>query len=513
LGILNFGSCDLFAICDLEFKNYEGLHFRSKASIFFCQIIMTALPSANSAPVKMAIITSYFNGETYGLLGPQMAASIIEDGRGCECIVIAVSREDDHAMLKKALADYFGAHRPIIGFSALSAREDLFSLAAELKDAGAITILAGPQANVDFTGENGWQAHPHRFKGLWGSFSYGLQGPAEQVIPLLSSPDTSDVSSIPGLLLAEADGTVRQNAPKAWDPKYLRKVRWDNIYLLAGNGLAPLKIKTGQVLQHIGCPHAARITEVRIDYPATISTGQAKSIKLPLRGCSFCDVAVDKGFHGTLDSETVIRQILCLPEIRDGRKIPFELVNEYPLPVLQDLIEEVYSRDIELCQINLTLRADGLISGIEHLKASLAVAARRGIFVLLCSIGFESFDDRILRNLNKGLSVADNLQAIRLMRDLKAEFGDAFGYSSREGANHGFIHPTAWDTEETASENQKTISLYGLQNDILPPHSTPLVIHHASTLGNWIRELEQIEDLRWPRYGSVIGWWDTPLRN
>ncbi len=221
-------------------------------------------------------------------------------------------------------------------------------------------------------------------------------------------------------------------------------------------------------------------------------------------------MAVDKGFHGTLDTETVIRQIQCLPEIRYARKIPFELINEYPLPILLDLLEAIHLRDIELSQINLTLRADGLISGVEHLKSLLMVAARRDIFVLISSIGFESFDDRILRNLNKGLSVADNLQAIRLMRDLKAEFGDTFGYSNREGANHGFIHPTAWDTEETAAKNQKTISLYGLQNDILPPHSTPLVIHHASALGDWIREIEHREGLQWPRYGSVIGWWDTP---
>ena len=96
------------------------------------------------------------------------------------------------------------------------------------------------------------------------------------------------------------------------------------------------------------------------------------------------------------------------------------------------------------------------------------------------------------------------------MRDLKDEFGDAFGYSSREGAIHGFIHPTAWDTKETSAEIQKIIHLYGLQNDILPPHSTPLVIHHASGLGDWIREIERREKLWFNRYGTVIGWWDTP---
>ncbi len=471
---------------------------------------MTALRTTYRPAEKMAVITSFFKGETYGLLGPQMAATIIEDQCVCECIVIAASREDDRISLKKALADYFGAHRPIIGFSALSGREDLFSLAAELKAEGAITILAGPQASVDFSGERGWRDHPHRFKGLWRSFNYGLQGPAEQVLPLLNRPGTNDVLSIPGLLVADADGIVRQNAPKVWSPNYLGRVRWENIYILAKDGLAPLNVRTGQVLQHIGCPHAARTTEPRIDYPDSISSGRAKATRLRMRGCSFCDVAVDKGFHGTLDTETVIQQICCLPEAPDGRKIPFELINEYPLPILSDLLSEVHSRHIGISQINLTLRADGLISGIQHLRAVLAVAARRDIFVLLSSIGFESFDDRILRNLNKGLSVAKNLQAIRLMRQLKEEFGDAFGYSSREGANHGFIHPTAWDTEETAAEIQKTIYLYGLQNDVLPPHSTPLVIHHASALGDWIREIEHREGLRWQRYGNVIGWWDAP---
>ncbi len=460
----------------------------------------------------MAIITSYFKGETYGLLGPQMAATIIEDHGACECIVIAVTREDEKATLKRVLADYFAAQRSIIGFSALSGREDLFSLAGELKAEGAITILAGPQANVDFSGERGWRNHPHRFKGFWGCFDFGLQGPAEQVVALLHRLDKNDGLLIPGLLYLNKEGIVRQNPPKEWDHNYLGKVRWDNIYRLTKDGVAPLNVDTGQVLQHIGCPHAARMTEPQIDYPASIRQGQGQKIKLNLKGCSFCDVAADKGFHGKLDTETVISQIQCLPETPQGRKIAFELINENPLSALSGLLQELHSRNIRISQINLTLRADGLLSGLQHLKAALKVAGKLGIYILLSSIGFESFDNRILRNLNKGLSVETNLKAIRLIRQLKEEFGEAFGYSSREGANHGFIHPTAWDTEETAAEIQKNIYLYGLQNDILPPHSTPLIIHHASGLADWIREIEGRERLWFKRYGTVIGWWGSAHR-
>jgi radical SAM superfamily enzyme YgiQ (UPF0313 family) len=459
----------------------------------------------------MAIITSYFKGERYGLLGPQMAATIIQDNTPYACIVIAVTRDDERASLKKALADYFGVQRPIIGFSALSGREDLFSLAKELREEGAITILAGPQANVDFLGENDWQNHPHRFKGLSAHFSFGLQGPAEQIIQLLNSLDRNDWSDVPGLLYQKREDVI-QNPPKAWDRKCLEKVRWDNIYRCTKDGMTPLKITSGQVLQHIGCPHAKRIREIEIDYPVSINAKQKQSIKLRLKGCSFCDVAADKGFFGKLDTAAVISQIRCLPQAADGRKIPFELINENPLGDLLDLLKEVKTRDIPISQINLTLRADGLILGLHYLRQALRLARETGIYVLLSAIGFESFDDSILHNLNKGLSVEKNLQAIRLMRQLKEEFPAQMGYSSKEGANHGFIHPTAWDTKETFARIQETIYLYGLQNDILPAHSTPLIIHHASALGHWIREIERRERLCFKRYGSIIGWWEAPQR-
>lgn len=459
---------------------------------------------------KMAIITSFFKDETYGLLGPQMAATIIQEHASSECIVIAVAREYDKVALKNALVDYFAAAKPVIGFSALSGREDLFALAKELRDAGAVTILAGPQANVDFLGETGWQHHPHRFKGYAQNFDFGLQGPAEQVVQLLNRLDEKDRSQIPGLLYRDRHGAIIQNPPKNWNEAYLGKVRWDNIYILAKDGLAPLKIRTGQVLQQIGCPHAARMAPTDIDYPAVISGRQGQRIRLHLKGCSFCDVAMDKGFHGKLDLQTVINQIRCLPQDPEGRRIPFELIDENPLSHLTGLFREVDLQGIRLSQVNLTLRADWFILGFQHAKEALRTAGELGIYILLSSVGFESFDDAILRNLNKGLTVAKNLEAVRLMRQLKEEFPRQLGYSSKEGANHGFIHPTAWDSKASAAEIQKTIYLYGLQNDILPPHSTPLIIHHASGLGDWIRAIEGREGLCFKRYGSIIGWWEAP---
>ena len=461
---------------------------------------------------KMAIISSYFAGETYGLLGPQMAATVIQENTPYDCIVIAVAREDDKDLLKRALADYFGVERPIIGFSTLSGRKDLFSFAKECKAKGALTILAGPQADVDYLGENNCQDHPCRFQGLTENFSFSLHGPAEQATYLLQHLDKNTWKDTPGLLYVDKNKRIIQNPKNTWEEKYLQKVHWNNIYRIGKSGLVSHTITTGQILQQIGCPYAAQKKLVEIDYPAVIEGIDTQKVKLPLKGCSFCDVAVDKGFYGQLNSTTVFEQINCLPETAEGKKIPFELINENPIPGLSRLLQHTRENDIKLSQINLIVRADWFLRGEKKLRSALMLAQNLGVRILLSSVGFESFDDRILHNLNKGLNVETNLQAIQLMRQLKEEFPLVWGYARSEGAIHGFIHPTPWDTKASSASIQRVLSLHNLPPDILPEHSIPLIIHHASGLGDWIREVERREGVQFKRYGSIIGWWHEEKR-
>jgi hypothetical protein len=220
-------------------------------------------------------------------------------------------------------------------------------------------------------------------------------------------------------------------------------------------------------------------------------------------------VAIDKGFHGVLSLDGVLQQILRLPEREDGRKIPFELINENAVPGLPALLAGVRAKGIRLSQINLTLRADWFVLAEKILREALALADALDVRILLGSMGFESFDDRILFNLHKGLDVETNLRAVKLTRELKNEFPRQWAYARREGAVHGFIHPTPWDTTETESNNSRIIALYGLLNDILPDRSVPLIIHHASALGDWAREIEKRENIQFKREGSTIGWWQV----
>ena len=228
----------------------------------------------------MAVIASFQKDEGYGLLGPQMAATIIESHSPCKCIVIAVSREDDKTALKTALARYFGRQKPLIGFAALSGRPDLFALAGELKASGAVTVLAGPQAAVDFAGEKEWATHPHRFQGLADCFSFALQGPAEQFLQLFNPSAATDPHRITGLVYRDSDGRIITNPAVSWDERYLGKVDWQNLHSAAGGRLVPLPVSTGQVLQQIGCPHASRRQEIEIDYPASLPDRKEEKIRI-----------------------------------------------------------------------------------------------------------------------------------------------------------------------------------------------------------------------------------------
>jgi hypothetical protein len=458
----------------------------------------------------MVILANYADSEaSYGLLGPQMAATIIQGNTDYECIVVAVGHEYDRLQLKKTVTQLCGSDKPVVGFSNLGGRADLWSLSKQLKEDGAVTIIGGPQANVDYVGEVDWEKHPQRFHGVSDSFTYALQGPAEQLISLINSRFNEEPDRVTGLVFNN-DGRCFVNGQGSWNGNFLSKVNWKNLYRMGSSGLEQLSITTAQVVQQIGCPYAAIPVKVSIDYPTRLMDSsflKEGSIQIELQGCSFCDVARDKGFSGNLPLDNVLAQIINLPEDTDGRKIPFELINEASLTSLCQLLSAIRQRDINVSQINLVTRADWLLTAEEQTRDALRLAKDMNVRILLSAVGFESFADSILKNLNKGYAVGTNIAAIRLMRQLKEEFPETWFYTPEDGASHGFIHPTPWDTTETRREMNALIFAYGLNQDILPNQSTPLIIHHASALGDWVRELEIKLGVTLKRTGSVIEWW------
>ncbi len=234
-------------------------------------------------------------------------------------------------------------------------------------------------------------------------------------------------------------------------------------------------------------------------------------LEIQSEGCIFCDVSRDKGYHGSLERERVIAQIANLPEI-DGRKIAFELIDEYPILSLGRLLEDTEKQRIRLSQINLVCRVDDINAHSSDLTEILSLAKKQDTKIMFASIGFESFSDRLLQYFCKGITVSDIVKSVETLRRLKDKFKDNLLYRRDEGANNGFIHPTPWDDSEILQEIDRNIFLHRFFEDILPQDSIPLIIHHASYLGDWIRKIESKSTVTFSRDANWIEWWNPSLR-
>ncbi len=433
------------------------------------------------------IIFTHHSGESHGILGAQLAASFFQKKLSLSSQVVGVERNFSKENLFQYLKDYYRGKERVIAFSHLCGRKDLIELIKELKQDGFKTLLGGPQAKEDYEGEPETDRYPHRFKGLKSLLDMAYQGPV--------------------------DGLVQEDLTKSgvclerpWKREIFLEVDWSNLYTFS-DYLKKHDVRIGQVLQAIGCPYSEKTQRILLPPPILLQDKGIGEIEVRSRGCLFCDVSRDKGFQGLLERERVIEQMERLPEW-EGRKIVFELIDEYPLHSLRTLMEEVDHRKIRLSQINLVCRVDDINRHAAHLPEILLRAEEQKIKILFASIGFESFSDRLLQTFCKGVRWDDIVQCIETLRHLKNRFGATLLYRRDEGANHGFIRPTPWDDGETMREVDRNIFLYRLFEDILPEHSTPLIIHHASFLGDWIREIEESTGITFGRQGTWVEWWN-----
>jgi hypothetical protein len=172
-------------------------------------------------------------------------------------------------------------------------------------------------------------------------------------------------------------------------------------------------------------------------------------------------------------------------------------------------MEDAQRHDIKLSQINLVCRVDDINTHASDLVEILSLARSQDIKIMFSSIGFESFSDRLLQYFCKGITVEDIVKCVETLRRLKDRYGTTLLYRRQEGANHGFIRPTPWDDSETMQETDRNIFLHRFFEDILPEHSTPLIIHHGSYLGDWIRQIESTTGITFSREGTWIEWWNS----
>jgi hypothetical protein len=437
------------------------------------------------------IIFTHHTGEPHSILGAQVAATFFQRRLSIPSIVVGMERNFSKERILGFINDYCTGKEKVVAFSHLCGRKDIIGLVQELRQKGFITVLGGPQARQDYHGEPDTDSYPHRFKGLKSVFDLAFQGPVDRL-----GPEHLDMR---GLLLEYP-----------WTKNIFLEVDWSNLYTFSDTP-KKLDVRLGQVLNAVGCPYASKLQAVTLPPPVNLRERGVPELNVRSEGCIFCDVSRDKGYHGSVDRDRVMTQIAGLPEV-DGRKIPFELIDEYPIRHLGKLLEDAERYKIKLSQINLVCRVDDINAHVSDLSEILSIARKEDIKIMFASIGFESFCDRLLQYFCKGITVADIVKCVETLRRLKERFESHFLYRRDEGANHGFIRPTPWDDSETLQEMDRNIFLHRFFEDILPEHSTPLIIHHASYLGDWIRQIESTTGITFSRDGTWIEWWNPSLK-
>jgi len=437
------------------------------------------------------IIFTHHTGEPHSILGPQVAATFFQRRLSIPSIVVGIERDFSKERILGFIDDYYTGKEKVVAFSHLCGRKDIIGLVQELKQKGFITILGGPQARQDYNGEPDINSYPHRFRGLNPMVDIAFQGPVDHF----------------GL---EHLGLRGVPFEYPWTKNIFLEVDWSNIYTFSDHA-EKLEVRLGQVMNAIGCPHATKHQTITLPPPIDLQEKGIPELSVESEGCIFCDVSRDKGYHGTVGRDKIIAQIIGLPEV-DGKKIPFELIDEYPINSLAKLLEDTERYEIKISQINLVCRVDDINAHASDLTEILTLAQKQDVKIMVASIGFESFCDRLLQYFCKGITVADIVKCVETLRRLKDSFGSHFLYRRDEGANHGFIRPTPWDDSETLQEIDRNIFLHRFFEDILPEHSTPLIIHHASYLGDWIRQIESVTGITFSRDGTWIEWWSPLLR-
>lgn len=437
------------------------------------------------------IIFTHHTAEAHSILGAQVAATFLERKLSIPSIVVGIERDFSKEQLLRFIDDYYSGKEKVVAFSHLCGRKDIIELTQVLKQDGFVTILGGPQAKQDYYGEPDTDLYPNRFRGLKSIIDIAFQGPVDR----LGAEDLG----IRGALL---------EYPCTKD--IFLELDWSNIYTFSDT-VKKLEVRLGQVLGAIGCPYANKIQTVALPPPVDLREKGIPELEVQSEGCIFCDVSREKGYHGSVGRDNVMAQIARLPEF-DGRKIPFELIDEYPIRSLGKLLEDTENREIKLSQINLVCRVDDINTHASDLMEILSLARRQDTKIMFASIGFESFSDRLLQYFCKGITVADIVNSVETLRRLKDKFENHLLYRRDEGANHGFIRPTPWDDSETLQEIDRNLFLHRFFEDILPDHSIPLIIHHASYLGDWIRKIESMSDITFSRDGTWVEWWNPSVK-
>ncbi len=179
-------------------------------------------------------------------------------------------------------------------------------------------------------------------------------------------------------------------------------------------------------------------------------------------GCAFCARPDNRRHWSMAPMELLDRQLRAVAGTCPtfGRRLKLRLVGEPVIRNIREVAARVAAAGLPPADLLLDSRADTLVRVADDLRGALDDLGETGHCLHLCLIGIESFSSRELRRLNKGLTAADNLDAVRTLFTLEAGHPGRFGF--REYGGLSLIPYTPWTAPEELDLNLSVLELLDL---------------------------------------------------
>lgn len=263
----------------------------------------------------------------------------------------------------------------------------------------------------------------------------------------------SDATGVHGV--ARVEGSTLRGTPSPSDAPLQRPFRAVIEHDVIAPGAVP-RLTRKYLFGNAGCPFAldpmGRPHFAKVSLPID---GQLSRL-----GCAFCHAGGDyqKREDAEVIDELLDQASFYLQHLPDLEELV--LVDQHAIRFLAPLLREATARGLRPVRWLFSARADAWIREETRMRAVLQAAHEGGHVVELYLSGFEALCDRELERYNKGVTVAELLQAVDAMRARRSADPEVFEYARAKG--HSLILWNPWTQVDDLAETVQHVRGHGL---------------------------------------------------
>ncbi|MFH0875067.1 MAG: hypothetical protein V1859_03955 [archaeon] len=308
------------------------------------------------------------------------------------------------------------------------------------------------------------------------SYDFLIHGPArESILKLVYFMNNkTSLNQIPNLFYKKDNLIFHSGLVKEFDIKSELKDFSPDFTRINFGLMKSLKITTANVVSSLGCPYNSSICRNPIYKNIIINANNLKNLDNSAKkivstyynkigkGCSFCNICADRNFNSLPNYELIpfiVEQIKYLT-LRYPNLERIQINDENSFRFIDLLMQELLFSKIKPLELLLAGRADYFLINYNKIGKALEYIKGTKFIINIACIGFENFSQKELNIYNKGISVNQNISALKQLSALEENYPSNFSY--KKDRDHGFIFINPWTTLDDLRINLSYIEKYNL---------------------------------------------------